>query len=349
MRWWNVVELQRTAKALHANGVLGMNRRNSDYMLLYNPRSNYPLVDDKLLTKQLAAKHGVNTPDLYGLIEFSAEAKNVGKIIADREEFVVKPARGSGGDGIVVVKGRVGNHLRLANRSVITLDDLEYHTQSTLAGIYSLGGQPDKALIEYCVQFDLVFENISFQGVPDIRLIAYRGVPVMGMVRLPTSQSGGKANLHQGAIGAGINLATGRTLTAVHKTNIVSMHPDTLAPVTGVQIPHFDAMLEIAARCNEMTGLGYIGVDAGAQRQTGTGHSDRQPGGHRLTPRSGRSRGCRTVRSPWPHRICKGQFRERSPMRAGPSLPDTNRRISKRQHARASYHKCNAPASSAAD
>jgi len=34
-----------------------------------------------------------------------------------------------------------------------------------------------------------------------------------------------------------------------------------MAPVTGVQIPHFDAMMAIAARCNEMTGLGYIGGD----------------------------------------------------------------------------------------
>ena len=98
-------------------------------------------------------------------------------------------------------------------------------------------------------------------GVPDIRLIVYKGVPVMGMLRLPTSESEGRANLHQGAIGAGIDLATGSTLTAVWHNSIVAQHPDTLAEVSGVQIPHFDRMLEIAAGCNDMTGLGYVGVD----------------------------------------------------------------------------------------
>jgi alpha-L-glutamate ligase-like protein len=127
--------------------------------------------------------------------------------------------------------------------------------------MYSLGGQPDKALIEYRVQFDPVFEAISYQGVPDIRGIAFLGVPVMSMVRLPTRMSGGKANLHQGAIGAGIDIATGRTLTAVWRNAIVSEHPDTGNPVTGIKIPNWEKLLKIVAQCNELTGLGYIGVD----------------------------------------------------------------------------------------
>jgi alpha-L-glutamate ligase-like protein len=127
--------------------------------------------------------------------------------------------------------------------------------------MYSLGGQPDKVLIEYRVHFDPIFEAISYQGVPDIRVIVFLGVPVMSMVRLPTRMSGGKANLHQGAIGAGIDITNGTTLTAVWRNNIVTEHPDTGNPVTGVRIPHWDMLLHIAARCYELTGLGYIGVD----------------------------------------------------------------------------------------
>ena len=226
-------------------------------------------MDDKLTTKGLARVHGVATPELYSVMRFEVETRGLPAIIAAHEEFVVKPASGSGGDGIIVVKGRAGNALRLANRSVMTIEELEYHIHGSLSGIYSLGGQPDKVLIEYCVQFDPVFEKIAFQGVPDIRVIVYKGVPVMGMVRLPTSQSGGKANLHQGAIGAGINLATGRTLTAVHKTQIVTHHPDTMEPVFDVAIPLFDRMLEISARCSDMTGLGYVGVDLVLDRDKG--------------------------------------------------------------------------------
>ncbi|MDH3886086.1 MAG: alpha-L-glutamate ligase-like protein, partial [Desulfobacterales bacterium] len=105
------------------------------------------------------------------------------------------------------------------------------------------------------------FEAISYQGVPDIRMIVFLGVPVMSMVRLPTRMSGGKANLHQGAIGAGIDITSGKTLTAVWKNNIISEHPDTGNQVTGVTIPNWDALLNIAALHFELIGLGYIGVD----------------------------------------------------------------------------------------
>lgn len=123
------------------------------------------------------------------------------------------------------------------------------------------GGDPDKALIEYQVKSDPLFEAISYQGVPDIRIIVFLGVPVMSMVRLPTRMSGGKANLHQGAIGAGIDIATGTTLTVVCRNDIVAEHPDTGNRVTGVKIPGWEMLLELASRCYELTGLGYQGVD----------------------------------------------------------------------------------------
>ncbi|HAI68112.1 MAG TPA: alpha-L-glutamate ligase-like protein, partial [Gammaproteobacteria bacterium] len=54
----------RTIKQLSTNGVLGINKRNADYSLHYNPRRLYPLVDDKLYTKQLAKKAGIPVPEL---------------------------------------------------------------------------------------------------------------------------------------------------------------------------------------------------------------------------------------------------------------------------------------------
>jgi len=135
--------------------------------------------------------------------------------------------------------------------------------------MYSLGGAPDKAMIESRVEFDPVFEKIAYQGVPDIRIIVYRGVPAMSMVRLPTQMSDGKANLHQGAIGAGIDMATGETTTAVRGNSVVTEHPDTGSPVTGTRIPNWPRLLELAARCYEMTGLGYQGVDIVLDRNRG--------------------------------------------------------------------------------
>jgi len=248
-------------KQLSGIGVLGINRRNAEYSFKYNPRDRYPLVDDKLQTKKLAIEAGIAVPELYGVIETEYQVRHFAEMIEPYAEFAVKPSRGSGGKGILVIVGRSNDMYRSVDGSLLTREEVGYHLSNVISGMYSLGGQPDKALIEYRVQFDPVFEAISYQGVPDIRCIVFLGVPVMSMVRLPTRMSGGKANLHQGAIGAGIDIATGRTLTAVWRNAIVSEHPDTGNTVTGVKIPNWEKLLKIAAQCNELTGLGYIGVD----------------------------------------------------------------------------------------
>jgi alpha-L-glutamate ligase-like protein len=147
--------------------------------------------------------------------------------------------------------------------------EILHHISNTVGGQYSLSGNPDKALIEYCVHFDPIFSEVSFQGVPDVRVIVYRGYPVMAMVRLPTRASDGKANLHQGAVGAGVDLGTGETLTGVLGNDVVEEHPDTGALVEGLKIPMWDFILESSARGYDVTGLGYLGVDMVIDRDRG--------------------------------------------------------------------------------
>mgnify|MGYP003626997420 CR=1 FL=1 len=253
-----IVDLYRR---LRANGVLGLNWRNADYQLVHNQRKYFPLVDDKLKSKRLAEAAGIAVPPLFGVIEYPHEVRTFGAIVEGHEDFVVKPAEGSGGDGILVVTGRDGGGFRLANGAVLSADEMRFHINNILAGTFSLGGQPDKALIEYRIRFDPIFEGIAFQGVPDIRIIVFYGVPVMAMTRLPTKESSGKANLHQGAIGAGIDMTTGRTLNAVWHDRIITAHPDTGAPVSDIQIPHWETLLHHAARSFELTHLGYQGID----------------------------------------------------------------------------------------
>jgi len=256
-------------RALKRKGVLAINKRNADYTLKFNPRSLYPLVDDKSLTKQLAQDNGIAVPDLYGLITVEHQVRDLPTILGSHTEFVVKPAHGSGGEGILVIHGRLTDKYRLSNGQMITHDELCHHIYALLSGLYSLGGQPDTAVIEYRVEFDPLFERISYQGVPDIRIIVFLGIPVMAMVRLPTRMSQGKANLHQGAIGVGIDIATGETLSAVWKNDIISEHPDTGYPVTGLRIPNWEGLLALSAKCSEMTGLGYQGVDIALDKHKG--------------------------------------------------------------------------------
>lgn len=256
-------------RTLRRAGVLGINSRNGDYVLRFNPRRLYPLVDDKLKTKRLAEEAGIAVPRLYGVIRAVHDVRRLPEIVSRHEDFVIKPATGSGGNGILVVTGRMGELFRTAGGELLTLDDLGFHVSNILSGVYSLGGQTDQAMIEYRVRFDPVFEHISYQGVPDLRIIVFFGVPVMAMVRLPTRGSNGKANLHQGAIGAGIGLATGLTGTAVWNDLVITEHPDTGISVTGVEISGWGELLRLAACCWELTGLGYQGVDLVLDRDLG--------------------------------------------------------------------------------
>jgi alpha-L-glutamate ligase-like protein len=256
-------------RALKRRGVLAINERNADYILKYNPRSLYPLVDDKLVTKKIAQENGIPVPDLYGAIQVEAQARQLPRMVKDTPDFVVKPAHGRGGEGILVISGRINEKFRKYDGTILSGDEMNHHVFNCLSGLYSLGGQPDTAMIEYRVRFDPTFQAISYEGVPDIRIIVFIGVPVMAMVRLPTRMSKGKANLHQGAIGAGVDMARGRTLTAVWGLDIVHEHPDTGNPVTDVAIPDWDNLLELAAKCYDITGLGYLGVDIVLDRDRG--------------------------------------------------------------------------------
>ena len=248
-------------RALRKAGVLGINERNVGYIQAFNNRKHYPLVDDKLKSKALALQHNINVPELYGVISSEHDNKNLKSILGDHQQFVIKPAQGAGGEGILVITHFINNRYRLANGKLMTLDQLRYHTSTTLSGAHSLGGRPDKAMIEYLIQFDPTFQKVAYQGVPDVRIILIQGFPVMAMVRLPTQQSNGKANLHQGAIGAGVDLKTGITLHGVWHNEIITHHPDTLHEVEGITIPHWRQCLEIASASYDMTKLGYLGVD----------------------------------------------------------------------------------------
>jgi alpha-L-glutamate ligase-like protein len=218
-------------------------------------------VDDKLHTKRLALANDIAVPELYGVVEVEGQVRQLRAIIGEHSDFVVKPAHGSGGEGILVIAERLNGRFRKQDGFLITDEELNHHVFSVLSGLYSLGGQPDQAIIEYRVVFDPVFESVSHRGVPDVRIVVFFGVPVMSMVRLPTRMSDGKANLHQGAIGAGIDISTGTTLSGVMGNEIVAEHPDTGKSISGLQIPYWDDLLRLASRCYDLTTLGYLGVD----------------------------------------------------------------------------------------
>ena len=248
-------------RKLHSMGVLGINSRNINYVMRYNPRYLYPLVDDKLETKEAALKAGINVPKLYSVIKFNYQLKTLGDLLDTYQKVAIKPAHGSGGKGIMVLKGKVGKLYRKPNDELVDLNTIKHYISNILSGMYSISGLTDKAFLEYGIQFDPFFNNICFKGVPDIRIVVFRGVPITAMARLPTLKSNGKANLHQGAIGVGVNISTGLTTYGVFSNQVTKVHPDTHYSIHGLEIPNWQKIIEIAVKCADTVGLGYLGVD----------------------------------------------------------------------------------------
>ena len=193
-----------SAKKLRSFGIIGMNQRNFGLISRYNPRHLYPLVDDKLKTKLLAQQAGITVPKLLGTLQYQHDVRLLKEILQPHDQFVIKPVKGSGGKGILVIAEVEHNLYFKPSGDAVQLEDIERHVSNILSGLHSLGGKPDTVMIESLIQLDPVFADYSYEGIPDIRIIVFRGYPIMAMLRLTTHVSDGKANLHQGAIGVGI-------------------------------------------------------------------------------------------------------------------------------------------------
>jgi len=248
-------------EGLRRLGVLGINRRNISYTMKCNNRRYYPLVDDKLATKRLCEQAGIPVPGLLAVARHHYEMRGLLPALADRDSFVLKPARGAMGNGILVVSGRKGDRFLCAGDREYSPDEFLYHASGIISGLYSLAGRMDAAMVEERLQVDLTLADLAPAGVPDIRVIVYRGIPVMAMMRLPTRRSGGRANLHQGAIGVGVDLVTGITNHAAVHGVPVRENPDSGEEVIARKIPGFARTLEIAVAAADETGLGYLGAD----------------------------------------------------------------------------------------
>ncbi|MDE0274119.1 MAG: alpha-L-glutamate ligase-like protein [Gammaproteobacteria bacterium] len=246
-------------RTLRRQGVMGMNQRNLHFVGRYNPREAYPLVDNKLRTKRLAEKAGIPMPDLLHEVSRQHQIEAIEPNLSQLGEFVIKPAHGSGGKGILVIASRDRGAFVKSSGERVDLNHIKHLLTNIISGLYSLGGRSDDAIIESLVRTHPMFSKLSIDGVPDIRVIVFKGFPVMAMLRLGTHASDGKANLHQGAIGVGIDIQTGEGIGAVQRNR--TKHPDTGEPLQGIAIPNWRDLLTLAARCHDVTGLGYLGCD----------------------------------------------------------------------------------------
>ncbi|MBU1084833.1 MAG: sugar-transfer associated ATP-grasp domain-containing protein [Candidatus Beckwithbacteria bacterium] len=244
------------------NEILGMNARNHVYQSRYNKAKAKKISSSKLATKSLLKKNKLSVPRLYRMFR-SEQAVEKYDFTRLSESFVVKPSQGLGGEGILVVKsgGEYAGEWITVDKQTVTIADLKLHIKDILAGRFSRFDLPDRAFIEERARVHPNFKPISFQGTPDVGVLVFNKVPVMAFLRLPTKESHGKANMFQGAIACGIDMATGVTTKGIKHTHEIKFFPGTRRRLRGIKIPRWDRVLKLAVQTAELVGLGFCRVD----------------------------------------------------------------------------------------
>lgn len=248
--------------------VLGINRRNLDFVRTRNRRADFPLADDKLRTKQALAAAGIPTPETLTTFAGFHELATVAERLVPHDSFVIKPSQGHGGMGVMVVAGRDGDHLRTAGGRLVAPDQLRRHVADIIFGVFTLD-KPDVAMVEPRLIPHPFFAALYPDGLSDLRLIMVDEVPVLSMIRVPTRASDGRANLHQGGLGLGVDLEDGTIYRAWHFGHTVETHPDTGERVLGRQVPAWERILEIAGATARALPLKYLGLDIVVDRDRG--------------------------------------------------------------------------------
>jgi alpha-L-glutamate ligase-like protein len=243
-----------------AGGVLAMNRRNLGYVYPHNARCDFPLANDKLLCKQTLAPLGVPLAKTHYSYRYFYELRNLDAELRALEEFVIKPSNGSAGNGIVVIVGREGDEWLGISGKRYTIEALRRHISDIIFGVYSFDNN-DAAIIEERVIQHPHINALFDRGLADVRIIMFRDEPVMTMSRLPTLASDGKANLHQGAVGMGLDLESGCCTQAMLAGVAVTHHPDSGAGLLGVTIPFWQEILRHSRAIAKAVPLKYLGVD----------------------------------------------------------------------------------------
>lgn len=260
MMWLRRFYARFKANMRHADKVLGMNRRNLGYVYPSNKRRYFEFANNKLLTKKTLETANLRVPETYLTIHSFYELTQLEASLQGLERFVIKPASGSGGKGIVVIDEHTKDSWVSVSGKRYTLEDIKKHIADIIFGVYSFD-MNDTAIIEEKIEQDLGIAALSPHGLADIRMINYRGQNVKAMLRIATIASDGRANLHQGGIGVAIDLATGKTSSARIGQEDITSHPDTGVELLDVKIPFWEELQKLCESAARVIPLDYLGID----------------------------------------------------------------------------------------
>ncbi|MFC1711657.1 sugar-transfer associated ATP-grasp domain-containing protein [Patescibacteria group bacterium] len=253
---------------MKSRDILGLNARNILFIAKYNKSKGKRIANHKLLTKSALQKVKLPIPKLYKVFRRFSEIEKFDYIKKLPDSFVIKPDNSLGGEGILVIqkRGKYAGEWITSTGKNVNVTDFKLLIRDILQGRFSMKNRPDIAFIEERIRIHPAFKKICWGGTPDIGVLVFNKIPIMAYLRLPTKESGGRANMFQGAVACGIDIATGITTHAVDWTKSIRFFPGTKRKLIGVKIPEWDEVLKLAVECQfTIPQLGFMRADIALQ------------------------------------------------------------------------------------
>lgn len=249
--------------------ILWLNARNLLYIKPFNPKKNIRLANNKLKTKIFLEKREIPFPQTYGTIRNQSDLDNFSFGALPHHTFVIKPTHGSKGKGILIVKKTTdeegSHHYHVSNdtdKEPITEKEIKNHISDIIDGKYTISNKRDTALIEEKLLPSSSFQQFCEWWLADIRVIVSNLVPVAAMLRVPTQASGGKANLAQGWVAMGIDIATWAITTLYYNNKrYTNYFPKPFAHLKGTKIEFRNTLLTYSSQIQLYVNLGYLALD----------------------------------------------------------------------------------------
>lgn len=248
--------------------ILGQNERNLKYIKPNNTSFAKYLADSKLRTKEFLYNKWVAVPETFFVISEHSQIKDL-DFTAFIPPFVIKPNLGFGWKGILIINeiDSLGNYVT-NSWEVFSKVDLIKHFNEILDWFYSLSWNRDKVIIEQKIELEPSIELIGKYGLPDVRVVVYNKIPVMAMLRIPTPNSKGKANLHSWACWAGIDISNGKLTHITQFDKYIKSVPG-IWDVRWLELPNWDDVLSLCVKLQEITWIWYLACDIVFDKEKG--------------------------------------------------------------------------------
>lgn len=282
------------------SGILGNNARNLLYIKKFNHKKGIRLANDKLQTKDFLIERGIPFAKTYGIISSRKELYEFDFSYLPKKNFVVKPNQWSKGQGVYIVKyipeeqpeGDMPKRETVASNKlrqrwniikkaffqrfedhqhswtyqiwdkILTDQEFRRRLLDILDGKYSMTLGSDKIIIEEKLIAGELFKDFCEFWLADIRIIVFNLVPVATMIRVPTKESWGKANLAQWWLGFGIEVWSGKITSLLRKKKIYKTRfPKRFAHFQNKKIPYRNDILFLSSKVQYFVNLGYLALD----------------------------------------------------------------------------------------